>query len=121
MNKKITLSCVLLLSINAFGMQNQHQHQHDQQTQIQKKKDKKKQRWQTNDDKNGTHQQEPHAEEEDDTLADLKTDMATIMQNIIQKDISIDSYIDQQQKQKRIVLCPICHDPTCYLSKEVEE
>lgn len=118
MNKQILLALIMLLSINAFGMHQQKQKEQDQQQQTKQKKDKKKQRWHSNDDNNDATQ-EP--EEEDGVIAGLKADMAAIVQNIIQKDTSVQSFIKNAQKKKRIELCPICHDPNCYLSKEVEE
>lgn len=128
MNKIIVLLISVLLSGNTFTMQHQqHQHQQDpslrqetsagRQQQIQQKdKDKKKQRWYSND-KNDSPESPSH--EEDGVVADLQSEMAAIVRNVIKQDASIDNHIKNTQKKKRMELCPICHEPTCSLSKEV--
>lgn len=123
MNKTIVLLISMLVTVTIFGMhpQHQHQHQHPHQHQKQQKKDTKKQRWHSNDNDKQISSEKPQSIQEDSDVADLLFDISAIVKSIEKNDGSVDNHIQNTQKVKRIMLCPVCGDPICPWSKEVYE
>ena len=105
MNINKTILFCAIIGLNSYPMQQQQQ-------QVQKPQEQQQ------------HQKPPSKDTEEPTkpvdaqTAELDALMQGILNNIIQQYGSVDAFV--KQKQKRKVLCPICHQESCSFSKQEE-